>query len=84
MSVWLTSIVELPAPLRPGDRIADSSGALCEVYEVRKLKSLSSPIAGYRRRLYVVIHGGFGSALVAVCLKGRQREWARSAAKEEG
>lgn len=72
---WLQNIVELPCPVRRGDRVADERGQLREVFEVRRLASLSSPIAGRRRPLYAVLHAGFGSLFVAVCLNGRQREW---------
>ena len=68
--VWLTNILEVTFPLRPGDRIDDG-----KVYEVRKLKSMSSPIAGKQRHLYAVLHGGFRSIVVVVVLNGEQTEW---------
>lgn len=75
-SMWLLSIIELPRPLVPGDRIADTNGHLSVVYEIRRLKSVSSPIAGRERTLYAVLHSGAGSIIAAVLLRGRQRQWA--------
>jgi hypothetical protein len=76
--VWLLSIGELPSPLEPGSSIW-VEGKPCTVYEVRRFKSLSSPIAGKNRPLFAVLHSGPGSVRVVVCLNGRQREWSRKA-----
>jgi hypothetical protein len=76
--VWLTSIVNLACPLNPGDKIG-VGGKDCVVYEVRRMASISSPIAGESRQLFAVLHSGEGSALAAVLLEGEQREWAGDA-----
>jgi hypothetical protein len=75
---WLLSIVELPRPLVPGDRIRTArlgKDELSLVYEVRKLASTSTNIGGKRRPLYVALHAGSGSAIVAFCFDGKQRQW---------
>jgi len=71
--VWLSGIVEF-SPIAPGSKVS-VGGKMVRVFEVRKLRSLSSPIAGEQRALYAVLHAGFGSVLVAVVLEGVQREW---------
>lgn len=76
--MWLTNIVELACPLKPGDKIADALGEFVRIYEVSRLASLSTEIAGERRPLYAVLHAGAGSVLVAVCLDGDQQSWSSS------
>jgi hypothetical protein len=70
---WLTNIVEF-APLKPGCTIG-VRGEQSKVYEVRRLVSRSTPIAGKPRTLWVALHAGFGSVTVFVCLERGQREW---------
>jgi hypothetical protein len=72
---WLSNILELPNSLKPGDSIFNRDGTPSTVYEVRRLKSKSTRIAGKRRSLFAVLHAGAGSILVAVCIEGRQKEW---------
>lgn len=75
---WLLSIVELPRALVPGDRIRTvylGKDEMSLVYEVRKFASMSTNIAGKRRALYAILHAGSGSAMVAFCFDGKQRQW---------
>jgi hypothetical protein len=88
MTAWLLSIVELPRPLVPGDKIADAHGQMAHVYEVKKLDTRSTPIIGRPRPLYAVLHAGAGSVLVAVCLDddgsdAAQPEWCCEKPKEK-
>jgi hypothetical protein len=41
----------------------------------RKLASRSSFVAGAERELFAVLHAGFRSIQVVVCIEGTQREW---------
>jgi hypothetical protein len=75
--VWLLSIVEFGLPLEPGCKIGDHDS---EVYEVRRLRSRSTPIAGAPRDLFVALHAGPGSVVVFVCLDAEQEEWSVSGA----
>lgn len=75
VGVWLLNLVELPCPLQMGASIGDEDGRMAKVYEVRRLQSLSSPVAGENRELFAVLHAGGGSIIVAVCLHGTQTEW---------
>lgn len=74
-AVWLLGLRELPRPLHPGDQVTDADGRLAHVFEVRRLRSSSFPVAGQHRDLFAVLHAGAGSVVVAVCLRGEQREW---------
>lgn len=74
---WLTSLVEILAPLKPGARFAKSTGVDDLIYEVRKLRTMSTPIAGKSRPIYAIVHGGERSVVLVVCLveSEPQTEW---------
>jgi len=76
--VWLLSIAEVSEPLAPGSKLI-KHGQEREVYEVKRLNSRSSPIAGECRDLFAALHAGPGSIIVFVCLDGEQTEWSAAA-----
>lgn len=84
---WCLSLVDFPV-LLPGSWIRDPipdlragratigvGPAWVLVYEVCFFASRSTLIGGKRRRLFAVLHGGGGSALVGIAMDPKQKAW---------